>query len=94
MTEPVMKKPLAKKASLRKGFVRFIVETIVVSIAVVVLCWLLFDPGQDRFSSDNAIGATANALERLETKVVSIFAFVLSWYLYRQVRKSWDSVTK
>ena len=79
-------RPPAAKASLKV----FLVETAYISLVTGVVCLVLFYPQRDRFDGDIAPGAMANAIERLEAKVVTIFAFCIAMLFFRAFQKARD----
>lgn len=95
--------PPRKKASSKKGIrvdwlgvgydlIRVIVYALVIIVALVVLSFFTFgnQPPTDRFLTDNAVGATANALEKIEhnlAKLVYMFGFLFSYFVLKDLVK-------
>jgi hypothetical protein len=100
-TRPVVERPVVErpkgliappaKRSTMAGVIALIVQMFFAIILTVTVCWFLFSPRTGRFDGDNAIGATANVLERMETMIMAIFAFSVAAYIMRSINEAFKA---
>lgn len=90
--KPVVADPTKSFYYVRPSMMPFwrLFEVLFIGFCTVVISVIVLNPPADRFQDDNAVGATANALERLEFKIGSIFAFCLAVVLFRSLHRVWD----
>lgn len=101
---PVKPPPVDKAKSMKKRSSAEVGDTFVaiwllfrialVMIGTLVVGFVFYNPPTDRFQEDNAVGATANALERLEYRIGAIFAFCLAVFFIRSLQKVGESWNK